>query len=150
DREVQGARDAHRQGTGARSPLRGSRRQLRGLPRLSEEDEACHSGRRTGASSVEDVTFAGLGRSVVQILKLGATLLFVMTLTLVADPVAGARSGPTAGPNNLVDLDHGALFPQNKQNEPSITRDPLTGALIAGANDELSLDLCRGTTTPLA
>ena len=83
-------------------------------------------------------------------LKLGATLLFVMTLTLVADPVAGARSGPTAGPNNLVDLDRGALFPQNKQNEPSITRDPLTGALIAGANDELSLDLCRGTTTPLA
>jgi len=86
----------------------------------------------------------------VKTLKLGATLLFVMTLTLVADPVAGARSGPTAGPNNLVDLDRGALFPQNKQNEPSITRDPLTGALIAGANDELSLDLCRGTTTPLA
>src|SRR5438045_369142 len=73
-----------------------------------------------------------------------------MTLTLVADPVAGARSGPTAGPNNLVDLDRGALFPQNKQNEPSITRDPLTGALVAGANDELSLDLCRGTTAPLA
>ena len=85
-----------------------------------------------------------------KILKLGATLLFVMTLTLVADPVATARSGPTAGPNNLVDLDHGALFPQNKQNEPSITRDPLTGALIAGANDEVSLDLCRGTTAPLA
>ena len=83
-------------------------------------------------------------------LKIGATLLFVMTLTLVADPAATARSGPTAGPNNLVDLDHGALFPQNKQNEPSITRDPLTGALIAGANDEFSLDLCRGTTTPLA
>ena len=83
-------------------------------------------------------------------LKIGATLLFVMTLTLVADPVATARSGPTAGPNNLVDFDHGALFPQNKQNEPSITRDPLTGALIAGANDEVSLDLCRGTTTPLA
>jgi len=46
----------------------------------------------------------------VKILKLGATLLFVTTLTLVADPVATARSGPTAGPNNLVDLDHGALF----------------------------------------
>jgi len=86
----------------------------------------------------------------VKILKLGATLLFVMTLTLVADPVATARSGPTVGPNNLVDLDHGALFPQNKQNEPSIVRDPLSGALIVGANDELSLDLCRGTTTPLA
>src|SRR5207245_5499097 len=68
-----------------------------------------------------------------------------MTLTLVADPVATARSGPTAGPNNLVDLDHGALFPQNKQNEPSIARDPLNGALIVGANDEISLDLCRGS-----
>ena len=82
-------------------------------------------------------------------LKLGATLLFAATLTLTSDPVAGARGGPTAGPNNLVDLDHGALFPQNKQNEPSIARDPLNGALIVGANDELSLDLCRGATAPL-
>jgi hypothetical protein len=86
----------------------------------------------------------------VTILKLGATVLFVMTLTLVADRAAGARSGPTVGPNHLVDLDRGALFPQNKQNEPSITRDPLNGALIVGANDELSLDLCSGTTTPLS
>jgi hypothetical protein len=66
--------------------------------------------------------------------------------------LAGAAYG--AGPRTLsnvnVDLDHNALFPQNKQNEPSITRDPLTGALIAGANDELSQPLCRGTTTPLA
>ena len=83
-------------------------------------------------------------------LTLGATLLFAVTLTLTSDPVAGARGGPTAGTNYRVDLDHGALFPQNKQNEPSIARDPLTGALIVGANDELSLDLCRGTTVPLA
>jgi len=52
----------------------------------------------------------------------------------VADPVASARSGPTEEPNNLVDVDHDALFPQNKQNEPSITRDPLTGALIDGSS----------------
>ena len=58
--------------------------------------------------------------------------------------------GALAGQNSLVDLDHGALFPQNKQNEPTVTRDPLTGALIAGANDELSLNLCSGTNTPLA
>src|SRR5207249_8259186 len=32
---------------------------------------------------------------------------------------------------------------------PSITRDPLSGALIAGASDELSLDPCPGTTHPL-
>src|SRR5438046_9925157 len=83
------------------------------------------------------------GRFAVKILKLGATLLFVMTLTLVADPVATARSGPTAGPNNRVDLDHGALFPQNKQNEPSITRDPLTGRQLAGASHEGAVDPTR-------
>jgi hypothetical protein len=86
----------------------------------------------------------------VKALTLGATFLFAVTLTLTSDPVAGAIGGPTAGTNYLVDLDHGALFPQNKQNEPSIARDPLTGALIVGANDELSLDPCRGTTVPLA
>ena len=51
-------------------------------------------------------------------------------------------AGPRVSANVLVDLDHGALFPQNKQNEPSIARDPNTGALVAGANDELSLNLC--------
>lgn len=59
-------------------------------------------------------------------------------------------AGPRVLSNANVDLDHGLAFPQNKQNEPSITRDPLTGALIAGANDELSQPLCRGTSTPLA
>ena len=84
------------------------------------------------------------------ILKLGTVFLFVVTLVLVGDPPVSAQSGPTAGSNNLVDFDHGLLFPKNKQNEPSITRDPLNGALIVGANDEFSLDLCRGTTVPLA
>jgi len=81
--------------------------------------------------------------------KLACVLALVAAIAIGADPAAGARSGPSAGPNVLVDLDHGNLFPQNKQNEPAITRDPLTGALIAGANDEISLDLCRGATAPL-
>lgn len=82
--------------------------------------------------------------------KLALVAAVVAAITIGADSTAGARSGPTAGPNVLVDLDHGALFPQNKQNEPALTRDPLTGALIAGANDEISLDPCRGTTAPLS
>jgi hypothetical protein len=49
-----------------------------------------------------------------------------------------------------VDQDQNLPFSQNKQNEPAITRDPLTGVLIAGANDEIGQPLCPGTTTPLA
>lgn len=75
---------------------------------------------------------------------LAAAALVLMTA------VPAAAGAPTPGSNALVDLDHGLAFPRNKQNEPSITRDPQTGVLIAGANDELSLDLCRGTTAPLA
>jgi len=48
-RKVQGARDADREGTGARSLIRGARCQFRGIPRLSEEDEARHPRRRPGA-----------------------------------------------------------------------------------------------------
>jgi hypothetical protein len=62
---------------------------------------------------------------------------------------AQGKSGPTVLNNVLVDVDHGASFPQSKQNEPAITRDPLTGTLIAGANDESLEPLCRGTTVPL-
>jgi hypothetical protein len=78
-------------------------------------------------------------------LKLFAALAAFLVL---AGTAYGA--GPRVLSNANVDLDHNAQFPQNKQNEPSITRDPLTGALIAGANDELSQPLCRGTSTPLA
>src|SRR5436305_13611829 len=69
---------------------------------------------------------------------------------LVLAGTALAASGPRVVSNANVDLDHNAPFPQNKQNEPSITRDPNTGVLVAGANDELSLNACAGTTTPLA
>src|SRR5438105_6488029 len=64
--------------------------------------------------------------------------------------VGAAQAAPTVGSIALLDSDHGLKFPKNKQNEPSITRDPLTGALIAGANDEVENNLCTGTATPLA
>src|SRR5438067_5035224 len=67
-------------------------------------------------------------------------------------PVAGTATAPSRGPSvseNLVDLDHGLPFPQNKQNETSITRNPLTGVLVAGANDELDNPLCHDVTAPL-
>src|SRR5438552_3575250 len=78
----------------------------------------------------------------------GKALLAIAALVAVAAGSPAGR-GPKVIANVNIDLDHGLLFPQNKQNEPSITRDPLTGALIAGANDEISLDLCKGTTAPL-
>ncbi len=67
------------------------------------------------------------------------------------NPASAAPSGqPTVVGNFLVDQDHNLPFSQNKQNEPAITRDPQTGVLIAGANDELEQPLCHSTTTPLA
>ena len=63
---------------------------------------------------------------------------------------AQASGAPKVLNNVLVDVDHGVPFSQNKQNEPAITRDPLTGALIAGANDESREPTCPGTTVPLA
>jgi hypothetical protein len=78
------------------------------------------------------------------------TAALTAALALVLAGSALGASGPSVVANVNVDFDHGASFPQNKQNEPSVARDPLTGALIAGANDESSLDLCTGTTAPLA
>src|SRR5260370_24188393 len=75
------------------------------------------------------------------------------TLTLVSNAQHSltqvAISARVTG-NFLVDQDHTLPFSQNKQNEPAITRDPLTGVLIAGANDEQEQPLCSGTTIPLA
>jgi hypothetical protein len=63
---------------------------------------------------------------------------------------AGANAAtPSVVGNHLIDLDHNAAFSQNKQNEQSITRDPATGVLIAGANDQLSQPPCPGTSAPL-
>jgi len=77
-------------------------------------------------------------------------LRFLAAVVLAAAVVpAAAGAAPKAGANVSVDQDHGLAFPQNKQNENAITRDPFTGALVAGANDEIGLNLCRGTTVPL-
>jgi hypothetical protein len=62
---------------------------------------------------------------------------------------AVASATPSVSFNATVDQDHGALFPHNKQNEPAITRDPSTGVLIAGANDEINEPLCSTPTAPL-
>src|SRR5215468_11271509 len=77
------------------------------------------------------------------------SLLSLAAVPLTVASAAGA-TGPSVSSNALVDVDHGLAFPQNKQNEPSITRDPLTGVLVAGANDEISQPACAGTSTPLA
>src|SRR4029079_17868130 len=77
-----------------------------------------------------------------------AALAAAFALVLAGSALGAA--GPSVVSNVNVDFDHGASFPQNKQNEPSIAREPLTSALLAGAQDDSSLDLCTGTTTPLA
>ena len=83
-------------------------------------------------------------------LAAAVSLLAAVGLPVLASPAAMGATGPSVSSNVLVDGDHGLAFPQNKQNEPSITRDPLTGVLIAGANDQISQPLCPGTTVPLA
>ena len=86
--------------------------------------------------------------------RIGSSLTAVLLIAggaATGAPLAAAASvGPSAGADHLVDLDHGLAFPQNKQNEQSITRDPRTGVLVAGANEEIAQPLCTGTTAPLA
>lgn len=82
------------------------------------------------------------------VLTLSATLLIGTAFS--AQTSAAPISGPTVSGNVLVDQDQNLPFSQNKQNEPAITRDPLTGVLIAGANEEIGQPPCSGTTTPLA
>jgi len=72
----------------------------------------------------------------------------------MAAPAAAQASGPTVKFNSQVNMTAPAPpsglvdnFPQNKQNEPSITLDPATGALVAGSNDEIDEPLCTGAGT---
>ena len=89
-------------------------------------------------------------------------LLFVLpgAALLIAPMTASAQTGPpgTVLLNSLVNtavpaggaIDGQAAvdtFSRNKQNEPSIATDPLTGALIAGSNDEIDEPLCSGAGT---
>jgi len=64
------------------------------------------------------------------------TVLF-NSLVNTAVPAGGTINGQPA-----VDT-----FSRNKQNEPSIATDPVTGALIAGSNDEIDEPLCSGAGT---
>ncbi len=73
----------------------------------------------------------------------------VVTANAFTHGVKAAAKGPAVTGNFLVDLDHNLAFSQNKQNEPAITRDPTTGVLIAGANDEIGQPPCKGTTAAL-
>ena len=84
------------------------------------------------------------------LLALTAVLIFVAVTSIGVGGARAAGKGPTVATTSLVDLDHNLAFSQNKQNEPAITRDPQTGVLIAGANDEIGQPPCPGTTTPLA
>jgi hypothetical protein len=79
----------------------------------------------------------------------GLTALLLVTAAALVS-AASAAAAPSVGANVLVDQDHNLAFPKNKQNENAITRDPVTGVLIAGANDEIGLNLCRGATAPLS
>ena len=63
-------------------------------------------------------------------------------------PALAKPTGPSVSGNILVDQDQGLSFSSNKQNETSITRDPVTGVLVAGANDEINEGPCPGTTVP--
>lgn len=78
---------------------------------------------------------------------LGTALILGLSSTHSA---RAATTGPNVTGNFLVDQDANLAFSQNKQNEPAITRDPQTGVLVAGANDEIGQPLCPGTTAPLA
>jgi hypothetical protein len=77
-------------------------------------------------------------------------LLAVGVALALAFGIGRAEATPSPAGNQLVDQDHNLSFSDNKQNEPAITRDPFSGVLIAGANDEIQEPLCQGTTTPLA
>src|SRR5260370_17719846 len=54
------------------------------------------------------------------------------------DIQGATRGGPQVMGDFLVDLDHGQLFPDNKQNEPPVTLDPLPATLIPSPTASLS------------
>jgi hypothetical protein len=73
---------------------------------------------------------------------------------LAVPDVVGAAGGPTVAFNSQVNMTAppppaGQVdnFPANKQNEPSIARDPSNGTLIAGSNDEIDEPQCTGAGT---
>jgi hypothetical protein len=65
--------------------------------------------------------------------------------------VPAALGSPSVGANQLVDLDHGLQFPQNKQQENSITYDPANKVFTTGspstARARISAACAPGSTT---
>ncbi|GAA2199537.1 sialidase family protein [Sinomonas flava] len=60
-----------------------------------------------------------------------------------AVPASAAPPTPKGSGDALVTSGSPATpFPQNKQNEPSIARDPVSGTLIAGVNEEIDMAPC--------
>ncbi|WP_369045481.1 hypothetical protein [Sinomonas sp. P10A9] len=70
---------------------------------------------------------------------------------LVFSAATGVSAAPPAPPSSSDALvtsgSPWTMFPRNKQNEPSIARDPISGTLIAGANEEIDLAPCRQTSS---
>src|SRR5713226_5698542 len=87
-------------------------------------------------------------RNVSKIPAMPAVLPFMLILLTSAFAAGGAS--PKLKSNSQVNMTAPAAnvagyvdnFPQNKQNEPAIARDPVTGAFVAGSNDEIDLSLC--------
>ncbi len=67
---------------------------------------------------------------------MAGAVLFGSTIPALAASEALVTNGSPATP-----------FPQNKQNEPAIARDPISGTLIAGSNDEIDLAPCTQNPT---
>jgi hypothetical protein len=95
-------------------------------------------------------SFRRIGRPAVAALIVTLLVVAVAAIRPLSRAAAPGLASPVVTGNFLVDQDHGLAFPQNKQNEPAITRDPASGVLIAGANEEIQQPLCHGTTAPLA
>jgi hypothetical protein len=73
------------------------------------------------------------------------TALSVVLIQPATAGLAAQTPGPSVLGNSLVDQDHNLSFSSNKQNETSVTRDPVSGVLVAGANDEIGEGPCPGT-----
>lgn len=80
-------------------------------------------------------------------LRLGAAV--AAMIGLAVGPVQALAAPPAVDFNSQANLVQPALFPQNKQNEPSIAQNPKDALnLIAGANDEIDLPGCSSTGCP--
>ena len=91
-----------------------------------------------------------MSRRTIGLAALGAMLTLLAGMGITGTAGAAKGRAPSLGSNSRVNAEapppgiagYVDNFPKNKQNEPSIARDPVTGAFVAGANDEIDLALC--------